>query len=65
MHFRGPRTDHDPVHAARIPDHNATRGTQDVNDPGRVLRRVGEPEAGSFTSWVPLLMLSEPLSGAA
>lgn len=44
MHFRGPRADHDPVHIARIPDHNTTRGTQDVNDPEAAVaahRRTG------------------------
>jgi len=33
----------------------ATRGTQDVNDPERPSGRIAGPEAGSFTSWVPLL----------
>jgi hypothetical protein len=54
-HFCGPRTGPDPVHAARILGHNPTRGTQDVNDPDRPGGRIAGPQAGSFTSWVPLL----------
>ncbi len=42
---------------------NTTRGTQDVNDPERGLSRFGGPQAGSFTSWVPLLRWSEPVLG--
>jgi len=35
--------------------------TQDVNDPERAVV-FGGPQAGSFTSWVPLLRWSEPAS---
>jgi hypothetical protein len=53
------------VPAARILRHDTTRGTQDVNDPDRPGGRIAGPEAGSFTSWVPLLTLSATVIRAA
>jgi hypothetical protein len=54
-HLEVPNAGRDPVHAVRIPAHNITRGTQGVNDPDRPPGPHRGPEAGSFTSWVPLL----------